>query len=185
MAKKTANKKNLIYDVLLQVENVEILALLTTSQSYQFVASLNKALKIRLQNKGAIEISSRNSTETCVLYTYIDEGTQLFYILLDIKNNTLDRLLQYYDKLLIINGDYNRVAQAERLVDISLPDTMECRRFDFGKESDGKIKQAMSNLRKFIVGDNISDGLLRQIECYLKNDSFLDGKKMDEEFFYF
>ncbi|MBR5028942.1 MAG: hypothetical protein IKX51_06955 [Bacteroidales bacterium] len=182
MKKRKNGKENYIDDVSLQIEDIELLAFITTSQSYQFVANLNKTLNILFQNKGTIEISSKNSTENCAFFLYIDTEGQLLYILLNITGNKLDKLLQPYDKLLIIHGDYNKTQQADIIYNASLPDTLECRRFNFGEQSNAKIKKAMDNLQKYISGDANNEGLLWQIEDHLKN---LDNKKQNSNVFYF
>lgn len=166
---KYRNKKNIVEDTSLNLEESEIVLFMTTTQIYNFVSSLNKEANIHLRYQGSIEIENRTSTETCTLYSYTDTDAQINYILMNIKNNNLDKILKSYDKLLIINGDFNRIRQTQTICSYSLPNTLEIKHLDFDEPANPKLKQAMDNLRKFFETPFPSKGLLTQIEQYLKN----------------
>ena len=177
-----------MYDVSFQLEHFEFLTFITTNQNYQFVSCLNKMMGITLKNIGATTLNVKKKESLCVIFTYYNEVSNLLYILVDIKDNSLGKPLQYYDKLLLINGDYNKSVPAKTIetqYNPLLSDTLDCKRWLFDAETNAKDKQLTDSLRLVIEGKN-QEGLLKQIERYLKDNMAQENETPDEQdVFYF
>ena len=183
MAYNSSNSNISLSDVSFMLESFEILTFITapTLQSYQFVAALNRMLDIDMCNNGVIELTRKKQTFSTVIYSAID-NQELFYVLLDIRNNNLDRALKSYDKMLLISGDYNKPKPAKMLVDEFqnyLPDTIDCRHLDFSENSSIPDK-TLDSLVKLFNGDKNNDGLLYQIEMHLKEQMYLEEMSDDD-----
>ena len=172
MARDITKPSISLSDVSFQIESFEIMAFLTNAnlQNYQFVAYLNKLLNIKLRNNGFVRLNNKKQTFDSVIFTVIDEK-ELFYMLLDIRDNNLDKVLKGYDKLLLISGDYNKPEPVEILENNFhlLPETLLFKRFDFSNVTNDKN---MNNLLKFLVGDKNNEGLLYQVEMHLKEQMY-------------
>ena len=173
-------------DVSFQLESFEMLAFITvpTLQNYQFVASLNNMLEIGLCNRGVIDIVRKKQSFPSVIYSFMSHK-MLFYMLLDIRGNNIDKSLKSFDKLLLISGDYNKSEPAillENEFQLHLADTIDCRRFDLAAISRAEDK-ASESLLKLLVGDKNNEGLLFQVEMHLKDLLYYEEEEKKNDFF--
>ena len=182
MARRTQQLNISLSDVSFQLESFEILTFITvpTLQNYQFVAALNTMLEIDLRNNGVIEIFRKKQAFQNVIYSVLTER-ELLYILLDIRNSNLDKALKSYDKILFISGDYNKNDPSDFLVNnfqLHLPDTIECRRWDF-PDIENPADKGTESMLKLLNGDRNNEGLLCQIEMHLKTQMDLEENNQE------
>jgi len=179
MARKTQQLNISLSDISFQLESFEILTFITapTLQNYQFVAALNKMLEINLCNNGVIEIIRKKQTFPNVIYSVLTDR-ELLFILLDIRNSNIDKALKSYDKILFISGDYNKTEPSDFLANnfqLYLPDTIECRRWDFS-DTENPVDKGTESMLKLLNGDRNNEGLLCQIEMHLKLQMDMEEK---------
>ncbi len=106
--KKTKLNENRLLELSFEVHNTAIVLIKNDIESYCFVHYINNTVGLQLARDADFNFWNESTNEKLnyPIYVYFDEENDLLYIVIQIRKNTntIDKTLDFYDKIMLING---------------------------------------------------------------------------------